>query len=188
MTVGGGDILQKMRFAAVCTLIATLMLLGAPAHRAAAADPVLTAELTDFRPWLGPTNDLTATMRLTNHGSARLPLSGLQIHVEVFAGPRHRTDLENQFEGHIGQTVWSDTDYLSLPDLAPGESRDVQFDIELGIVLVGPHQGVRKGLGRYRAAQFSNEDDRQAPRSRSIPTSCISPSLRAWLTLSAWPW
>lgn len=128
MTAGGGDILQKMRFAAVCTLIATLMLLGAPARPAGAADPVLTAELTDFRPWLGPTNDLTATMRLTNHGSVRLPLSGLQIHVEVFAGPRHRTDLENQFEGRTGQTVWSDTEYLSLPDLAPGESRDVQFD------------------------------------------------------------
>ncbi|MEA2587191.1 MAG: hypothetical protein QOH66_118 [Actinomycetota bacterium] len=117
-----------MRFAAICTLIATLILLGAPAHPAAAADPVLTAKLVDFRPWLGPTNDLTATLHLTNHGSDRLPLSGLQIHVEVFAGPRHRTDLENEFQGHTGQTVWSDTEYLSLPDLAPGESRDVQFD------------------------------------------------------------
>src|ERR1700756_2820068 len=60
LTASAGDILQKMRFAAVCTLIATLVLLGAPARPAAAADPVLTAELTDFRPWLGPTNDLTA--------------------------------------------------------------------------------------------------------------------------------
>jgi hypothetical protein len=117
-----------MRFAAICTLIATLIVLGAPAHPASAADPVLTAELVDFRPWLGPTNDLTATLRLTNHGSDPLPLSGLQIHVEVFAGPRHRTDLENQFEGRAGQTVWSDTEYLSLPALAPGQSRDVQFD------------------------------------------------------------
>jgi hypothetical protein len=117
-----------MRFAAICTLIATLIALGAPAHPAAAADPVLTAELVDFRPWLGPTNDLTATLRLTNHGSDPLPLSGLQIHVEVFAGPRHRTDLENQFQGRAGQTVWSDTEYLSLPELASGQSRDVQFD------------------------------------------------------------
>jgi Family of unknown function (DUF6049) len=117
-----------MRFATICLLIVTLSVLGAPAQPAAAADPVLTADLVDFRPWLGPANDLMATLQLTNHGSRPLPLSGLQIHVEVFAGPRHRTDLENQFEGHTGQTVWSDTEYLSLPDLAPGESRKVQFD------------------------------------------------------------
>src|SRR3984893_16163870 len=71
-----GDILRKMRFAAICTLIATLILLGAPAHPAAAADPVLTAELVDFRPWLGPTNHPTATLHLPHHRSDPLPLSG----------------------------------------------------------------------------------------------------------------
>lgn len=121
-----------MRFAAIRLLIATTLLVGVAvgttAHPAAAADPVLTAKLVDFRPWIGPNNDLTATIQLTNNGSSPLPLSGLQIHVDVFPGPGNRSDLENQFEGHTGTPQWTDTQYLSLPDLAPGESRAVQFD------------------------------------------------------------
>src|SRR2546429_8016252 len=67
LTGAGGDILQKMRFAAGCTLIATPMLLGAPAPPPAPADPLLTADLTHFRPSLRPTHDLTPTQRLTKH-------------------------------------------------------------------------------------------------------------------------
>lgn len=119
-----------MRLAAICLLMVSILVLGPPAHPAGAADPVLTARLSDtgFRPWIGPNNDLTATISLTNNGSSPLPLSGLQIHVDVFAGPGNRSDLENQLEGHTGTPQWTDTQYLSLPDLAPGETRDVQFD------------------------------------------------------------
>ena len=117
-----------MRLAAICLLIATVLAVGVPAHPAAAAEPVLKADLVDFRPWLGPNNDLTAKIHLTNNGSSPLPLSGLQIHVEVFAGPDNRTRLEDQFQGRDLTQQWVDTEYLSLPALPPGGGVDVLFD------------------------------------------------------------
>lgn len=122
-----------MRLAATCALIGfalVALVVGVQARPAASAEPVLKAELVDFRPWLGPTNDLTATLRLTNSSSAPLPLSGLQIHVDGFAGPGSRSQLADQLQGSTGLPIWSDTAYLSLPALAPGESRDVAFDLQ----------------------------------------------------------
>ena len=126
--LAGTGILREMRFApiALVVFIVAAGLAAATAQRAVAADPTLTAELIDFKPWLGPNNDLQATFNVTNHGSTALP--ALQVKVEGFAGPDSRSNLSDQLAGSGLIVRWSDTTLSQDPTLAPGETRQLVFD------------------------------------------------------------
>ncbi|HEU5002683.1 MAG TPA: DUF6049 family protein [Actinomycetota bacterium] len=103
--------------------------IGLTAQPAAAASsgPSLSMKLVDFPTWMGPATDVSATVDVTNNGTA--PVSNLSIHLDGYRPPGSRSELSNQLAGKGLTSAWADSE--SFPDtLDPGQTKRFVLDLQ----------------------------------------------------------
>lgn len=118
-----------VRALVVALLGAPIGMTGLSAQPAAAASsgPSLSMSLVSFPAWMGPTSDVSATVEVTNTGTA--PVSNLSIHLDGYQPPGSRSELSNQLSGKGLSSAWADSE--SFPDtLDPGQTKQFTLDLQ----------------------------------------------------------